>query len=152
MLRSAREIHPIGCRVRDARRRAAVADNAIAFQISVGRGACHGHFSAFVPICLITYRERKPVADYSDLAGTTAMSSRVLGGSLTVRSRRSITLGCSLLDLGKSAVDTQFGAGDEAAVIRGQEQCGCRDLFRAAHPVQWYRRGKRRPDLVGFLR
>jgi hypothetical protein len=30
MLRSAREIHPIGCRVRDARRRAAVADNAIA--------------------------------------------------------------------------------------------------------------------------
>ena len=30
MLRSARQIHPIGCRVRDARRRAALVDNAIA--------------------------------------------------------------------------------------------------------------------------
>jgi hypothetical protein len=46
MLRSAREIHPIGCRVRDARRRAAVADNAIADRcapLSLPRGGVTAH-------------------------------------------------------------------------------------------------------------
>jgi hypothetical protein len=34
----------------------------------------------FVLICLIDYGQRKPVAEYSDLTGTTATSSRMLGG------------------------------------------------------------------------
>ena len=59
---------------------------------------------------------------------------------------------CVVLDLRHPAVDAEFGAGHEAAVIRRQEQCGGGDLFRAPHPVQWYRRGERRTDLVGFLR
>ena len=123
-----------------------------AFQIPIDRGACHGHSSTFVLICLINREQRNPVADYSDLAGTTATSSRLLGGSLTVQSCPSIALCCSLLDLSKATVDAELGAGDEGAVVRRQEQCGRGDLFRAAHPVQWYRRGERRPDLVGFLR
>jgi hypothetical protein len=57
-----------------------------------------------------------------------------------------------LLNLGEAAIDAQFGAGHEAAVIGRQEQGGGRDLFRAAHPIEWYRRGERRPDLGGGLR
>jgi hypothetical protein len=38
------------------------------------------------------------------------------------------------------AIDTQFGTGDEAALIGGQKQSGGRDLLRAAQPVERYRR------------
>jgi hypothetical protein len=46
------------------------------------------------------------------------------------------------LDLGHATIDAQFDAGNEAAVVGGQKQCGGRDLFRAAQPIEWYRRGE----------
>src|SRR6266403_3875962 len=45
-------------------------------------------------------------------------------------------------DLGHAAIDAQFDAGHEAAVVGGQKQCGGRDFFGAAQPVKWYRRGE----------
>src|ERR1700751_1811730 len=48
------------------------------------------------------------------------------------------------LDLGHAAIDAQLDAGDEAAVIGGQKQCGGGDLLGAAQPVEWYRRGELR--------
>src|SRR6201993_2737657 len=52
------------------------------------------------------------------------------------------------LDLGHAAIDAQFDAGHEAAVIGGQKQCGGCDLLWAAQPLEWYRRGELR--LVGL--
>src|SRR6201998_3956213 len=46
------------------------------------------------------------------------------------------------LDLGHAAIDAQLDAGHEAAVIGGQKQCSGCDLFGAAQPVEWYRRGE----------
>src|SRR5258705_8753051 len=46
------------------------------------------------------------------------------------------------LDLCHAAIDAEFDAGHEAAVIGGQKQCGGRDFFGAAQPVEWYRRGE----------
>src|ERR1700751_2708168 len=46
------------------------------------------------------------------------------------------------LDLGHAAIDAQFDAGHEAAVIGGQKQWrGC-DPFGGAQPVEWYPRGE----------
>src|SRR5258708_31618153 len=40
-----------------------------------------------------------------------------------------------------AAVDQQFAAGDEAAVLRGQEQHRGRDLFGPRHAAEWDARG-----------
>src|ERR1700739_1430684 len=50
------------------------------------------------------------------------------------------------LDLGHAAIDAQLDAGHEAAVIGRQKQCSGCDLFGAAQPVEWYRRG-----VLGFV-
>ena len=50
------------------------------------------------------------------------------------------------LDLCRTSVSEQFAAGDEAAVVRGKEERGARDLVGITHPVERYRRFQYSPE------
>src|ERR1700722_20326837 len=81
--------------------------------------------------------------------------------SATLPSRSRTALGLAMttpkvsypdLDLSETAVDAQFGAGHEAAVIGGEKQSRGRDLFGGPHPVERNRRRALGSDRVPPLR
>src|SRR6478752_748608 len=89
-----------------------------------------------------------PIPDVAPVTSETlpSRSRTTVGLAMTTPKCRSTDL-----HLSESAIDAQFGAGHEAAVIGGQKQCRGRDLFRAAHPVERNGCRERRPDGVGAL-
>ena len=54
-------------------------------------------------------------------------------------------------DLRCAAIDKQFDAGNEAAVIGCEEQGSFRNFVRPAYPPQRYGRGEARLELLGLL-